>query len=205
MCWNFETSLFTGIFSYATALIIYNRDYGYDRWLALFILSLSTIQWLEAILWKNINDHSSINHYITKYAIPFVLASEGMVALYGAGLYTSISYEMYVTYFIFALLIFLSCMESYNHTTVATDGHLKWYGKGSNDFVNIVQGIVFLLFVATPFWLYMNNDNLTKFVVLAGIVATYIYSVIVYKETWQSNWCLFGNAINVFILARPYL
>jgi hypothetical protein len=98
MCWNFEASISTGLFSYAVALIIYNRNYKYDRWLALFILSFSTIQWLEAIIWKNINKNNNLNHYITKYAIPLVLASEGVVALYGAGMYTEISNEMYITY-----------------------------------------------------------------------------------------------------------
>ena len=62
----------------------------------MFIASLGTIQFLEAIIWKNIGNND-INYYITKYAIPFVLASEGLVALYGAGINNEVSNVMYVT------------------------------------------------------------------------------------------------------------
>lgn len=202
MCWNYEVSISTGIFSYATALIIYNRNYGYDRWLALFILSFSTIQFLEAIIWKNIDKDNNINHYITKYAIPFVLASEGVVALYGASMYTEVSYEMFITYFIFALIIFIICMEGFNKTSLSVDGCLKW---NDGNYTNIFQGLLFLMFIAAPFWLYMNDDNLTKFIILTGMVTTLIYSVIMHKQSWQSNWCLFANATNGFLLLRPYL
>ena len=75
MCWSYEASLSTGLFTYITALIAYNRNYKDDRWLAMFIASFGTMQFLEAILWKD-NGNNDINYYITKYAIPLVLASE---------------------------------------------------------------------------------------------------------------------------------
>jgi hypothetical protein len=93
-------------------------------------------------------------------------------------------------------------MYEFDHSNIADDGSLKWY---DGEYSNIIRGGLFLLFIATPFLLYMNDDNLTKYLILTGMITTFIYSVIVHKQTWQSNWCFFTNATNVFILLRPYL
>ena len=199
MCWNFEASFITGLFSYITAYIIYNRDYKYDKWLAFFILSFSSIQFLEAIIWKNLDN--DINHYVTKYFIPFILASEGVASLYGAGLFEDISDEMYIIYFILAVLIFYISMNSHERSTLTDNNNLRWTKE--ND--NLSIGIMFALFITLPFMLYMKNDDITKYTIIGGTFATLIYSIILYKESWGSNWCFFGNILNIFILLRPYL
>ena len=199
MCWSFEVSLslFTGLFTYLTAFIAYNRNYQNDRWIAMFIASFGTMQFLEAILWKNINSGNDINYYITKYAIPAVLSSQGAVALYGASIDNVVSDIMYIIYIICALLIFI--INNKKYTTRSSKNNLVW-DKNENE----LHGLMFVAYVILPFLLYMDDTNL-KTIIITCIVLTYIYSVIIYNESWGSNWCFYANALSGITLAWPYL
>jgi hypothetical protein len=200
MCWSYEASLYTGLFTYITGAIAYNRNQGYDRWLAMFILSFGTIQFLEAFLWKNIDKNNDVNYYITKYAIPFILASEGLVALYGASLHKKISDDMFVIYIICAFLIFTIGTQNSKYTTISSTGNLTWGNISAHNYT----GILFIIYLLLPFWLYMEDEKM-RIVVITGCIMTYIYSVFVYKESWGSNWCFFANSLSAIVLLRPYL
>lgn len=191
MCWSYEASILTGMFSYIIAGILYKRNKCYDRWLAMFIMSFSTIQWLEAILWKNIGNNY-INKYITKYAIPFVLASEGVAALYGAGMHSKIPTELYIVYFIYAAVVFYICSNNFEYSVVHMN-NLQWTNKQ-----NITMGIVYALFLVYPFMLYM--DGILKYIIVGGVMSTLLYSVILYNHAWHSNWCFFANIVNIVLL-----
>ena len=191
MCWSYEVSLFTGLFSYVVAGLLYRRDKNYDKWLAMFIFVFSTIQWLEAILWKN-TGINNINYYITKYAIPFVLSIEGITALYGASLYKPVPTELFVIYFVYTVLIFYLCMNNFNYTKISTN-NLQWTQQQ-----NILIGAIYAVFLALPFVLYM--DGITKYIIVGGIIGTLLYSIILYQHAWHSNWCFFANIVNIVLL-----
>jgi hypothetical protein len=185
----------TALSSYMVAGLAYHRDHLYDRWVAMFIVSFSTIQTLEAILWKNLDN--PINHMVTRYAIPLVLASQGIVALYGANQYTTVPWEMWMVYAIVGSCVYYICANQFDRTMVSRHGNLVW-----RDNVNVMQGLVFMVYIALPFYLYMTDDLVLRDMVIGGIVLTLVGSCVVYRESWQSNWCFFANILSLYVLAR---
>mmetsp|Transcript_17395 Transcript_17395/g.25794 ORF Transcript_17395/g.25794 Transcript_17395/m.25794 type:complete len:254 (+) Transcript_17395:115-876(+) len=51
MCWNLQVSLATGTFSWSVAAYLMKRNVRWDRASALFLLAVSSMQFLDAILW----------------------------------------------------------------------------------------------------------------------------------------------------------
>ncbi len=215
MCYSFEASVSAGFFSYLTAFILIARNYEYDRWFALFILSFSSIQWAEAILWKNLNN-LRINHIVTRWVIPIILASQGLAGLIGANIYHDVDIYLWVTYIFIALIIIF--FNSRNNLTTIVDGSLFW-GKDPNQeknllkeedkdestsFLKYLPHILFAIYIALPFYLYMD-DGLNKTVMILGIFGLLVYAIINNNKTVSSNWCFYANLLSLFALIRPYI
>ena len=209
MCHSFEASASAGLFSYASAFILLNRNISYDRWFALFILSFSSIQWAEAILWKNL-DNFTINEAMTSWGIPIILASEGIFGLIGASLYNDVNIYLWITYIIIALFIIF--FTNKNKTTTVVDGSLRWntdkcnVNNNEQDNLNITKYLPYILFaiyISLPFFLYMDN-GLDKFVMISGIFGLLLYSMIYHSSTISSNWCYYANLLSLYALLRPY-
>ena len=196
MCYSFEASVFAGSISYISSFILLARNQGYDRWLAFFILSFSSIQWAEAALWKNINN-LTINQFITNWLIPVILASEGLASLGGANMYHDVNLCLWILYIMVAVTIIL-CAGGSKITTIA-DGSLSW---GTSD--NIMPQILFSLYLILPFYFYMDDD-LDKIVIILGIFGLLLYSMINNNKSISSNWCYYANFLSVFALVRPYI
>ena len=130
MCYSFEASVFAGLVSYASSFVLLYRNQGYDQWLALFILSFSSIQWAEALLWKNMNN-LSINQITTNWIIPIILASEGIVGLVGASLYHEVDPYLWILYIMIAFFIISSGNK--NSSTKFVNGGLSWYEKSEQN------------------------------------------------------------------------
>lgn len=198
MCYSFEASVFAGLVSYISSFILLIRNQGYDRWLALFILSFSSIQWAEAALWKNL-DNIPVNQFITGWLIPIILASEGLTALLGANLYHDVNPYFWLLYIIIALSLIFH--DSGSSTTKVVDGSLSWGSLPEKN--NIGAYILFTLYLILPFYVYME-DNLNKIVMICGIIAILMYSIINKNKTIGSNWCFYANTMSVYALLRPY-
>ncbi len=196
MCYSFEASVFAGSISYISSFILLARNQEYDRWLALFILSFSSIQWAEALLWKNL-DNVSVNLFITEWLIPIILASEGLVALLGANMYHDIDPYFWILYIIIALsLIFYNYDSS---LTAVVDGSLSWGPKN-----NINLYVLFTIYLILPFYFYME-DEMSKSVIIYGVIVLLIHSMINKSKSISSNWCYYANLLSVYALLRPYI
>ena len=196
MCYSYEASVFAGSVSYISSFILMTRNQGYDRWLALFILSFSSIQWAEAALWKNL-DNVEMNQFITSWIIPIILASEGLTALLGANLYHDIDPYLWLLYIIIALILIFSVNKA-SITTIG-NGSLSW---GPND--KIYLHILFTVYLVLPFCLYME-DNLDKITITFGVIAILMYSIINKNKSISSNWCYYANALSMYALVRPHI
>lgn len=51
MCWSIEVSLATGFIEIIAAIFLYKRGNARDRWILPFALSITAMEFLEAILW----------------------------------------------------------------------------------------------------------------------------------------------------------
>ena len=195
MCWNAEVSFMTGFFTYLISFYIFKRNIGYDRWFALVLFAVGTIQWIEGILWKNLN--GDINYYLTTYAIPLVLVAEILMSIYGATLYEHVDNKIIIVYVVTAIIMFI--LFSHNgHDTRVVDGSLQW----GNSAPKFQYGIIFCFMLILPFILYMHDVQL-KYIIVFSVTILLTVAWIYHPNTWTSNWCLFGNILSVVALLHP--
>ena len=75
MCINKEVSLTTFLFSWGIGLYLIKRNINLDRWYGLFLLTFSSIQFTDFLLWtlyENNMFNSNYNLLLTKYIIPII-------------------------------------------------------------------------------------------------------------------------------------
>ena len=195
MCWSYEVSVMTGAFSYLIALYLWLRNLNNDRWLSIVIFVFSTIQWCDAILWKNL-DNDSINKMVT-HVIPFIFALEPLSVLLGAKYvgYNVTNVEILI-YIIYAGIIYK--LNPVNKTVLSEQNSL-FYGPNSK----LPSALVFLVSVLYPIIKYYPVDN-SRLVFISVLVAGWCYSYF-NTDSFSSNWCLYSNLLSAAALMSPYI
>lgn len=84
MCFSFEVSLATGIFSWSIGLFLLNNRKltKRQRQDVIFLLIFSSIQFADAILWYIEMEKNDINFTITSFVIPTILAMQGIYNIF---------------------------------------------------------------------------------------------------------------------------
>tara|TARA_Y100000389_G_scaffold203876_1_gene253892 strand:+ start:14545 stop:15129 length:585 start_codon:yes stop_codon:yes gene_type:complete len=77
MCYSFEVSIGTFLFSWGSAFYLLSKDLTIvEQQNIYFLMIFSTIQLLDAILWSVGMKKNSINYAVTSYLIPAVLCAQ---------------------------------------------------------------------------------------------------------------------------------
>ena len=79
MCYSFESSIYTFIFSVVSSLLLYKKN---EIFAAAFVFVLGLMQLSDAIIWYNLKNNET-NIQISKYIIPTILCLQ-VVILYVA-------------------------------------------------------------------------------------------------------------------------
>ena len=75
MCFSFEVSLGTGLFSWCIGLFLLSKKLTKQARLKVyFLLIFSSMQFADAILWYNKMRRNNINYYTTSVLVPLILA-----------------------------------------------------------------------------------------------------------------------------------
>jgi hypothetical protein len=204
MCKTFETSLATFVFSLTcVALSVISRKTKEVYFASMVILTISLMQLLDAGIWWSITHKNKLlNNFISRYAVPFILASELLVSYFGIKYIFGWS-NQYFEYglFIFASFILLSWIFMYcNHTNAYTvpytDGYLHWCGVE----FNMVVRVLFILFLLTPIAIGLPSKyNVIKYLFTIPIIATFVMNYM--NITFGARWCWSSNIISLLLLA----
>jgi len=199
MCWSFEVSVLTGLISYSIALYIWLRNIKNDRWHAIILLTFSSIQWMDAVLWKS-KQSSKLSLLTITYFIPFILALEPVSSLYGA-YYTNknIDKSDMILYLFVFLFLFISLSKGAQKTGFITSEGIR-YSIYQSSFSYWVYAFLLLY----PFIKYSTENTfniITIIVVCFGLFIAQITS----PNTVGSHWCLYGNIAAIFFLFYPYI
>lgn len=84
MCFSFEVSLATGLFSWGTGLYLLNRG-GLTRSQhhdVVFLLIFSSMQFIDAALWYIEMKKNNMNFIITSFFIPVILIAQAVYNIY---------------------------------------------------------------------------------------------------------------------------
>lgn len=207
MCWNFEVSLLSGLFSYTIGIYLWMRNYKNDRWHAIILLCFSSIQFWEAILWYNKNNNNNISSsamVATTLLIPLTLALEPVASLYG-GYYVGKDIEtmdivIYGCAFVF-MFYFISQNTAYPNEM--QPGGIE-YAKPSDSYVlGYVGMIVFFILLVYPLLKYNDYDKFYIFIT----VVLFITLLLAYfrGSSIGSHWCLYSNVFAVIALFYPFI
>ena len=204
MCKTFETSLATFVFSLTcVALSVHIRKTKEVYFASMFILTVSLIQLLDAGIWWSIaHKNKLLNNFISRYAIPVILASELLVSYFGIKYIFGWS-NRYFEYglFIFASFMLLSwvfryCNNENVYTAPYTDGYLHWCGVE----LYTVARILFILFLLTPIAIGLPSKyNVMKYLIIVPAIATFVMNYM--NVTFGARWCWSSNIISGMLLA----
>jgi hypothetical protein len=199
MCWSFEVSVLTGLISYSIALYIWLRNIKNDRWHSILLFTFSTIQWMDAILWKS-KESSKLSLMTITYFIPFILALEPVSSLYGA-YYTNkkVDKSDMILYLFVFLGLFITLSKGAQKTGYITKEGIRY---------SIDQGIVsywiYAFLLLYPFIKYSTANifyMITTVVICFGLFIAQMTS----PNTVGSHWCLYGNVASLLFLFYPYI
>ena len=204
MCKTFETSLATFVFSLTcVALSVHIRKTKEVYFASMVILTFSLIQLLDAGIWWSITHKNKLlNKFISRYAIPFILASELLVSYFGVKYIFGWS-NRYFEYglFIFVSFILLSwvivyCNDKHAYTAPYIDGYLHWCGVE----LHTVARILFILFILTPIAIGLPSKySVMKYLIIVPVIATFVMNYM--NVTFGARWCWSSNIISGMLLA----
>jgi|SaaInlStandDraft_2_1057019.scaffolds.fasta_scaffold156191_1 hypothetical protein len=223
MCINKEVSLTTFLFSWSIGFFLIKRNINLDRCYGLFLLTFSSMQFIDYLLWvlyENNNFNSKYNLILTKYVIPIILMCQVLVVYFGKILFQNnnkfdnkllpnlkndISKSIYPKILIIYIIITLfQSFQSKRLTTIGEKKNLDWggYTNKNTKFSKVIY-FIFVLFLIYPFLDYFKHYkslliSMTTLVILLLISFGYTSSV-------GSYWCWIANVLSVIYLFSPYI
>jgi len=213
MCINKEVSITTFISSWIVAIYIWFRNHKYDKWFSLFLLTFSSIQFWEFLLWtlqeKNLLG-SSYDFAISKVIIPITLCLELIVPYIGKLWYQNnykwnigklLLKQLKSNIYPYLLIIYLICFiikmaKQKRQTIVSKQGSLQWGESFQTKKISFINGLIFAFFLAMPF-------ISTTLCIPIFLFVSVIFSLII-SDSFGSYWCLIANFSTFFFLMYPY-
>jgi hypothetical protein len=203
MCFDSKSSLLAFTLAYSISWYLFERDKNYDRWIAGFIIVFSSIQLLEAGLWKtmeNPGSHSAaINDLLTRLILVFLLLQPLMQSYLGYK-YTKSSILGCMSILFLGILmwgfyrIYTSAPGQFN-STIGDKGHLVWSDALSpGSFLGAV-GILYMIGLFLPPF-FMKDGSGWPLILIGALTALYSFWMTRNKE-FGSLWCFTAVAISL--------
>ena len=215
MCWNAETSFVTWIFVVLVSVYLWKRNHEYDRTIVFLLLTYSSIQLWEGILWLNKGTNSTCNSMNKLATFMIYITLWAHLAGFGAGLW----YEKKISSVLILGLIFIAiglflmptfiCSENIKASTgsgstgsttgttiTGSCGYNSWMSWGFNSsfyFYVFIMLIICILYYVKP----LHKSILMLLPIVMSIIVTLIYTngVFTYSSKTapsSSYWCWIG-------------
>jgi|LakMenE18May11ns_1017448.scaffolds.fasta_scaffold9791872_2 hypothetical protein len=198
MCFNYKVSLLT--FTVGTIFSILLMIYGNpvyrleNKASGLFLIFISLIQFMDFLLWIDIDNKIGINKLTTiggpilnvcqptiLYLIKLFYYKPNILSLQNYNLPVAV---LNIAYFIYFITVYVRFLLKDKLVTSTQDGHLKWpWLKYTNPYPYLV------LFAINIFYLF----NFTYSLVLFSVLYFFLYiSKKYFKYSAGELWCFFG-------------
>lgn len=206
MCWNKEVSIVTYITVVVIVIILYQRNVGSDRQLALFSLTFVTIQLLEFFAWLSIEKQNrKMNDLVTRLIL-IALWAQPLINSYLAYKYLDQENEqfkfilvglivMFVILFIYS--IYMASRSTKFSTKTGPNCHLVWKRGKNLDFMGEKLIIIYLIGLIVPL-LFVENLKKGLILIGVGLVLMIFARMMSSQKEMGSWWCWVAF---VFVLA----
>ena len=205
MGWNKKVSLITFIIVLVLVIILYRRNEGSDRHIAIFSLVFVSIQLLEYFAWSSLEKNDKrLNDLITRLILVF-LWMQPLVNSYMAhrNNKSPILLLFIVVFSIMFIASSVTASEGEFETTEGENHHLVWKRNG-------MTGQDFLADFKTGAWMYWAGllipllfiKPLKKGIILAvtGAVLFFIAKSFSSKDETSSSWCWIAGVFTLVAL-----
>ena len=195
MCIDFETSISTYIFSILSSIYLWNRNHPSDRWFTIFGLTFSSMQLVEALLHKNL-DNKDINRKLSLIAF-LVIFLEPLANNVGGIIYNDKSFFIKTTlaYIIYMVYIFAFKFPDNKDLNTTKDCNLQWHWLRK---ITTTDWLIFLFFLGMPSLYYSYPKN---YIVSIGGTLAFLYANYV-SGFMQSGalWCTLVNLLYIGVI-----
>ena len=187
MCFSFEVSLGTGLFSWCIGLFLLSKKLTKQARLKVyFLLIFSSMQFADAILWYNKMRRNNINYYITSLIIPAILSGQIINNVYYYNKVNNRVIDLIVWSFI--LYIFIK-INGYSVKSCNKYGSPLW----GNWKINIYEMLFFSLLIFYPH----------KPSIIVGLFYMFV-SYFIFGGISGSGWCAISNIGAFYYLYKYY-
>ena len=210
MCINKEVSITTFLTSTIVVIYLWFRNYKYDKWYALFLLTFASIQFWEFLLW--IYRGTKYDYPISGVIIPITICLELLVPFFGK-LWFENKYnwnigrkllnelkKSFFPYILFGYVIALSILfakKKKESTTLTPQGSLNWNNTFKTNKGTYINGFIFAFLIAFPF--KESSLYIPIFIFASSLI------VLAVSDSFSSYWCIIANFSTFFFLMYPYL
>jgi len=206
MCWNQYVSINTFVFGvFVLLLVAFNNQYSSYKieffknpYAYFFVLSVISMQFIEFLLWRNMNN-PLINNIVSTLGL-IILAFQPFTSIL---LINNIKLRnnLLTIYSVPALLYLIYTMYSTNiHTEISKkSGHLVWYWNDPNlSLLHIlIISLFYLIFLFFPM-IYNKYYSFLTFLFIFLVLKYYYYK----DQSAESLWCFFGNIMMLVFLIQ---
>lgn len=189
MCFSFEISLLTFIFSWVVSVYLLNKKINKkQKQNIIFLMIFSSMQLVDAILWFINMKKNNINFFISSYIIPSILLLQIVYNL----LFINNIYNIYS--YLIILISAIIFYTTYRGYTIHSNNMFKsplWGGK-ENTFIGMLIFFIIIFYGRIGFY-GEKLDNL-----IIGLVSL-LFSFY-FNGGYGSMWCYFANIASIYYL-----
>lgn len=195
MCFDMQSSLLGWTLAYSISVFLYYRNQNYDRWNAAFIICFSTIQFLEAGLWLDIDSPSSnngnINDLLTRLILLTLLA-QPLVQNYMGYINTKEPILMLTSFVFLGGLVWAGWRVGTSKpgqfsSAPGPNGHLVWSDSKSPNFLGGIMGMIYVAGLFIP--LFFMKEWKGAALIAIGVITAVLSLMFTSKGEFASYWC----------------
>ena len=186
MCFNFEVSIGTFLFSWGISLYLLNKRLNNEQKRnIIFLMIFASIQLADAILWYNEMKKNNINYITTSFIIPLILSLQILYNVY------IINNNKNTSLTIIVILVILHMFYRFNgYSESLCNNKLSSPVWGSKE-LRIWELVPFIILV-----LYPNNIRILEIFLIIALIKIFI------GGAYGSLWCAISNLISLYYLYK---
>ena len=191
MCWNAEVSLYTFIYGFISAIIVYALNV-IPIHVIIILMSFTSMQLLEYFTWTYM-DNKKINEILSYIGLLLIIIQIFLIICF---IKNKKSRNLLLITFSIVLILFI-LIEFKNITfkmTRGKNGHLVWHWLD----MPIIWIIIALLFYTIPSVIDKNYLSLLFIIIILTLSLYYYFKA----KTWGTMWCYFSNIAWIFLIFK---
>ena len=188
MCFSFEISIGTFLFSWGISLYLLNKGLSLEqkqKQNVICLMIFSTIQLADAILWYNKMKKNNINYIVTSYIIPLILSAQ---ILYNVFVRNN-NKNQFITILTFSSILYIFYrFNGYSRSLCNNKFSSPVWGSKELLFMELV---VFALMITYP-----NYNIFILFLIILSATKIFV------GGAYGSLWCAIANIISLYYLSN---